>query len=479
MIRILFICHTRTYFTGLAEVGNLLKQYGNYEPVFLFPLKYPDLHEDIDICCNNNFQYIVGSGVVISDKNQTSNIKTDIETTSPSKSLTGKYLPMMITGISITTGFFMNMMPVNVVHQLYLLKQEIRFIRQIIREKDISLIILPADNRYDQALYIKAAHLENVPSVVIPQFMAGPLEWAEFVWDKSGYSAQKIINRLVGTLYPHWIYEHKGRKLIAKPANQVLAYELMQLSPPLPWTLHSGYADLIALESDAVRDYCINEGLPENQLVVTGSCVHDKIANIIADSSNKKIELCNNMGLSPDIPIIMSALPPDSLIMERPLCEFQNYMDLLEFWCLSLASVKGFNIIISIHPSVKSEDMMFIEKWGVKIAKKPIFELIPLCELFVASISATIQWAIACGKPSLNYDVYQYHYTDYVNVSSVITVNSKADYINCLNHFTSQSFTFQLSDANRWGRLDGRSGERLIKLFDNVIDKYYKDKEDE
>ncbi len=34
--------------------------------------------------------------------------------------------------------------------------------------------------------------------------------------------------------------------------------------------------------------------------------------------------------------------------------------------------------------------------------------LVPLCSLYVASVSATIRWAIACGKPVVNYDVYRF-----------------------------------------------------------------------
>ncbi len=466
MTRVLLIVHNNTYFAGLALVGEILKRQGKYEPLILFVKDYPTLQSDINICLKENFSYILAPDLVISKGNGTA------------PSSTKKTLLTIISGIRIITRFFLKKMPINVVYHLYIMKRELTIIRQLICKNRISMIILPADNRYDQAVYIKAGHIEHIPSVVIPQWMAGSKEWAEFVWDEPDYNAQKWSNRLAGKLYPHWLIEHNGRALIARPANEVLVYEWLGIAPSLPWILHSGFADAIALENEAVRDYCISEGISNEQLVITGSCILDKIAGIGFDLHKKKSELCTALKLPPDLPVILSALPPDSIYMGRPDCEFQNYKDLLEFWCRSLAFVKGYNIIICLHPSVKPEDMRFIEKWGVKIAKEPTYQLIPLCDLFVASVSATIQWAIACGKPVLNYDVYQYHYTDYNKVSGVITVKTKTDFLNTLHRLTTESELFteisarQLSDAEQWGRLDGKSGERLIQLFNKVIDKY-------
>lgn len=479
---ILLIIHTNSYFAGLAEVGKRLKQHGKYEPLFLFPLNYPTLKRDIDICLKENLPYLLGSGIVVANGTHSSVDWTDNDSKKSRILFKGKSLLMILAKIRLIIRSLLNIMPINVLYQIYILKKQIKFIRYLIQKEQISLIISPADNRYDQAAFIRAGHIEQIPSVVIPQFMAGPLEWAEFVWNIPDFDARKLINRLVSALYPHWVYEHKGRKLVAKPANQALAYELLGIAPPLPWTLHSGFADKLALESEAVRDYCISEGLPKERLVVTGSCTHDIITNVLIDSKKIKRELCITMGLIPELPIILSALPPDSIYMGRSNYEFQNYADLLEFWCRSLAKIKDYNIVICLHPSVNADELMFIEKWGVKIAKEPTYKLIPLCDLFVASISATIQWAIACGVPVLNYDVYQYHYTDYNDLGGVINVYSREEFLNTLDRLTSEPLFFtevsshQRSDAEHWGRLDGKCGERLLKLFDSTINTYSAEK---
>ena len=124
------------------------------------------------------------------------------------------------------------------------------------------------------------------------------------------------------------------------------------------------------------------------------------------------------------------------------------------------------------------EDIQYIEQWGVKIARDNTAALIPLCDVYVASISATIQWAIACGKPVLNYDVYRYHYNDYLGVDGVIAVEDREQFLAALRQLTGDPAYYreiaarQAGFAERWGKLDGRAGERLLQLFERLGAQY-------
>lgn len=180
--------------------------------------------------------------------------------------------------------------------------------------------------------------------------------------------------------------------------------------------------------------------------------------------------------------MILSALPPDFLygVGGRPECDFKTYRQLVRFWVQSLADLDGYNIVIALHPSVSYEDMKYIEQWGVKIAQQPTASLIPLCHFYVASISATIQWAIACGKPVLNYDVYRYRYTDYAGAEGVITLEEQSDFVDVLRRlaqdeeFFTEMVSRQAACASQWGKLDGCSGQRMLQLFDQLVGQYEK-----
>lgn len=450
--RCLLVVHTNTYFANLLPTARLLKRSSAYEPLFLFPSQYPTLDRDQAICRREDIRIL---GPSVGEKS--------------AQPGGWERLGRRIARVFAARGW---KTPLSDLHSLLDTKARVG---RVIADERIALLIFPSDNRYDIAAYIAAGHEAGVPSVVVPAFMAATREWAEAMADNLDYQARRWSNRVAAMLYPRWVHEHGGTRLIALPSEQLLAREWLGLAPPRPWTLHSGFADAIALESPAVRDYCLREGLPEGQLAVTGSVDHDLMFEALSERSRRRADLCERLGLPPERRMLLTALPPDQLYGRgRKDCDFRTYVDLVEFWMDSVARPSGFNVIVSLHPSVRREDWMHIERGGAKIADDKISMLMPLCDLFVASISATIQWAIACGRPVVNYDVYRYRYPDYVGLEGVITTEEQGEFVATIDRLASDASFFeelaahQSRSAPAWGALDGRAGDRLMALFDRV-----------
>jgi hypothetical protein len=121
--------------------------------------------------------------------------------------------------------------------------------------------------------------------------------------------------------------------------------------------------------------------------------------------------------------------------------------------------------------------MRYIEDWGVKIAQEPTPTVIPLCDLFVASVSSVIRWAIACAKPTINYDVYRFRYVDYLDVDGILAMEEQDAFLSALHRLTSNAAFYaevkarQEKWASYWGNLDGGTDERMLALFDELIAK--------
>jgi hypothetical protein len=386
----------------------------------------------------------------------------------------GKFRQLLRSPVDFLERLLSRAFPNAIATKLLNMFRQMEYVRRLIRELKISALVLPADNRYDQSAYVKAAHLEGVGVLVVPQFMAGHLEWAEYVWGKPAYHVKGFRNRLAAIFYPRWRLEYKGRELLSLPGADVITRELMGIVPPLPWVLHSGAADAIAVESEAVKEYCLNEGLPDCQVKVTGSVAHDVLFKVASEREIKKAELLKKFEMDDNLPVMLSSIPPDSLYMGRPECDFRTYRELIEFWCASLSLVKGYNHLAVLHPSLSYQDLKYIEDYGVKIVREPTVNVIPLCDIYVASISSTIQWAIACAIPVVNYDVYRYHYTDYADVGGVITVEEKIDFVDVLLKFANDTeYYFKYShlqehEAPKWGVLDGNAVLRLREAISTV-----------
>lgn len=480
MRHVWLIIHTSTYFTGLLEVARMLKQSSNYQPFFFFAQTYSTISRDLATCRAEKIPYLgPGDGTIASLLGRPAIDATPTTSRRLMKTWLG-YLPQRIAkkvGKIILRG--LNWITVSPPYYLWFLFRRLQFLSRLFRQHKPSLLVLGGDIvGYDTAVFIKAAHREHIPAVVIPGWEAGGWEFAELVQHNPVYSLEKWSNRLVGRLYPRWVYEHNGRRLLPLPASQILAREWLGLAPDLPWVLHSGSADAIAVESEVMRLNCISEGLPPEKLILTGSTVHDLMAKTIKEAAQRREDLYKKLSMPLERPMLLSALPPDYLytIGMRPECDFQIYNELVYFWVQSLAAINGYNIVITLHPSAAYAGMQSIEQWGVKIAREKTAELIPVCDLFVASISSTIQWAIACGKPVVNYDVYRFRYPDFKGVPGVITFEKKEEFLPTLQrltqdpHFYTEIAHHQAARANQWGRLDGQSGHRILQLFNQLVE---------
>lgn len=466
----LSVIHSNTYFNELLKVGKKQLSTSRYRPIFLFPVNYPTVRRDIKVCHDNNITCLDASGKVADGNESESNTAKPPSQTNANRTPFTNLILKVLDFLRIKIFF-------DVIYYLHYLKKRISFITEIIKTHNISLIIIGGDLvHYDTAAIIRAGHNLGIPTVIVPCTMSNALEMAESYLHDERYSLDKFSNLLVSKKFPEWKYVHHNKSLLRLPAAHALAMILLRLSPPRPWINNSSFADFIAAESTSMIEYYTREEIPRRQIVLTGSLSHDRLSESLMSATKLKADLCNKYQLSPDKPLLLSALPPDQhyLAGGRPECEFSTYHELVDFWIKSLAEVRNYNVVINLHPSVAYDDFRYLEKFGVTIAREDITSLIPLCDLFVASVSSIIRFAIACSKPVINYDVYKFNYDDYLNISGVLTVQSKKDYLEILEKLTtdgqklSQIALKQSVYSKKWGDLDGHAGDRIVALFDQV-----------
>jgi len=329
---------------------------------------------------------------------------------------------------------------INIVHQIDAARNQLlskaAICEGVFSQKTYAALVLSEDNvELDTAVWIAAARKSGVRSVIVPYTISNVAEFAESYVHHEPYQVRfNVLNRLVAWLLPKWVLSYKGRRFLRSSYPRVIAMEMLGLAPPNPWFLNSGYADVIAVESTAMEKRYRAAEVPARQLSITGSLADDVMTKVLV-ATPRQVFL-QKQGLEDGKPVLLCAFPPDQNTFDRPGCEFSSFDQMIEFWGGALGKLRGWSVVIRPHPKTKRERLEKFGKCGLKISFEDTAALIPFCDVYIASASATIRWAIACGKPVINYDVYQYGYDDYANVEGVLLVNTCREFLKMLDSTT-------------------------------------------
>jgi hypothetical protein len=363
--------------------------------------------------------------------------------------------------------------------QLHSLSAAIADARALAQVHNPDVVVLGGNNPgYTTPALISGFRKAGKPTVIVSSTMSNGLEEAAVYASDPRYHVTGWRAHFVAANFPKWVIDYNGKRLLRCPVGRVLALEALRISPPRPWVFNSGYAAAIAMESKAMVEYYAEAGLPRDKMILTGAPSDDVMAKIAANAARLRQELYADLGLPAGRPMLLTALVPDFLYVNggRPECDFQNYDALVDFWIRALSDQQSFNVVVALHPSVQIATMRHIERPNVRIAARKTADLVPLCDLYVASISSTIRWAIACGKPVINYDVYRYRYTDFLAVSGVIATEEQSEFCSLIKRFANDSdylkqiTTRQQSESSQWGQLDGNSTQRIVALLVRISD---------
>lgn len=449
--KVVLVVNISTQFRVLLPVAVLLQKTSNYEPVFLLDDSIHNLDNEQDICDQHQIAYLKLPSFDI----PYSPIRQRLYEGIKSRRIFGALL--FFADILKTTSYF---------------RKKVRNRQQFLQKEGFQLMIITEDGiSYDIPFLVRAANKLKVVSVVIPFTIANALEPAVSLSNAGGkFEVQGIRKKITAWLFPHWVYTFNNKRLLRTEDKVVFALELTRMAPPIPWMYNSGHATVLVMESKFIEQYHLNEGIAANKMQTIGALHLDTLGEISHNKEALRQGVINERQLEPGKTWVLCSLPPDF----RPNDIYSTYEEMVTDWIKVLCANAQTQVFVSLHPRTKKEKVAFIEDMGAIIISDPIEYMIPLCDVFVACISATIRIAVACGLPVVNYDVFSYRYSDYDSIEGVKTVFNRDDFQQEVDKMltnpahTEALVQYYQKAGDYYGSLDGKSHERLLNLFDEL-----------
>jgi hypothetical protein len=491
--RALFIVQETAHFGELAALARLLADTGRYEPDFAFYVPYTGQAADRAKLDAAGFQWfdasvdyrppagtiarlrwLAGRAPATPCAQGASPISAEANPTSDQRrSLVSRVRQAARRILSLPRNVIRETRLPRFALTLAMYRRRILAFRRTMLERRPDVVVLAEDNvGHATGIFTRVAREFGCPVVVVPYTVADAREPAESFFNEPEHQVDTWRRRRTVRRYPHWQYVHLGRPLLRLPWYDIVAQEWFGIAPRQPWALNSGSADAILVESTERVDYYRTAGLAEEPLLAVGSAFDDSMARLLADQRAARGELDRAHALDPAKPLVICALPPDQL-PGRPHPQFGTFAELVRAWLRPWTEQQAFNVVVRLHPRLRREEFAFVEtELGLPISERPTSDLVAACDLYVASASATIRWAAACGKPTINYDVFGYRYDDFSRAGGVVHATTQDEYEHLANRagrdrpFFADLRRRAAQCRARWGRLDGRGTERIVWVFD-------------
>ena len=284
---------------------------------------------------------------------------------------------------------------------------------------------------------------------------------ADFISSYKLREAQIYKNQKKSISKNVYTHEDLGSRAFFRPFEESALIKL-GIFPDNPWVLGSGCCDYMLLESNREKERLIRLGGNKHKYIITGSASHDDLYHSLAKKKSLSEALIKKFQLPYEKNIIVS-LPQ---YYEHGLCEKKAHFQYIDGLLHQLCELK-FNVLITLHPKMKLEDYIHLKnRFPVTILEESLSDVIVVADIFLATYSSTVAWALMCRIPIVMFDHINLNYSDFYSEFELTVVkdnkNLKAEVINTINTTVAHNSEYQ---AKKLSPFDGNCVDRIVRLL--------------
>ncbi|CAM3025329.1 hypothetical protein [Legionella worsleiensis] len=346
--------------------------------------------------------------------------------------------------------------------------------KSIIKQYSPKLLIVAEDGVSANAPLINAALEFKIPVLDVPYGYGSKLDLENALEQKQRneelYNSESGAGLVVKEFYPQWVKKGAFEGSILLNPYFILAREELGISVSNPWTVHGGYATRLAAESKSMYAHYLNEGINANKIILTGTPYCDYLKAFIDCSKS----IHNSAKKKNNRRSMLVCWPPSYHAERAHLCDFDSYQELTASVFNFLSKLEDITITLSLHPAVQTEFKSFVAGLNLNISEEYILNELPRHDIYISCFSSTIRWAIALGKPVVNYDFYKFNINEYKEVSSVLHVNEQNSFEQIVGRLINDDDYYEEVCSNQkkiaadWGVLDGSNINRIHALINQL-----------
>jgi hypothetical protein len=287
-------------------------------------------------------------------------------------------------------------------------------------------------------------------------------------------SARGLCGRLIERFAPQWIKRGALAGSLMFPAPHIVAAESLGLTLRDAWIIHGGFSARLFVESEQMLEVYRGEGIPENKLRLTGTPYCDVMMRSLESAPAATAAFRQPRRIVRGRTSVLVSWPPNYHGDRGASNEFPTYREMSVAILGWLKGLQNCDVLVSLHPATLADDRQALADAGIPLTDRYVIDLIPQHDVFVTYYSSTIRWAIAAGKPVVNYDAYGLGLDVFATAPGVATVRRADELRARIMDLAGSDESFaavaaqQIAVAPRWGAVDGGSTARIVAELDKM-----------
>ncbi len=349
---------------------------------------------------------------------------------------------------------------------------------RLFREHGIRCLAVSEDGISADAAVMAAARRLHIPVIDVP-FGNGTAYEIEFDLEKKRERGELIVPmgrvaRLLRLAAPQWVKRGRFAGTVMHTPEVILAMQSLDVPMRDAWVIHGGMSDVLCAENEVGLAQYRREGIPEAKLRLTGSPYCDAVVDGAAAEPAARDALRRPRRIEPDRLRVLVSWPPSYHATYPDRSEFGDYETMTVEVLSAIMDLPGTSVTVSLHPACNTELRDALAARGLVPTDDYVVEAIGRHDVFVTYFSSTIRWALAAGKPVVNYDAYKLGLATYDDAPGFASVDSLAALRDELAALAGSEARFaeraaaQIADAERWGVLDGACCARILGEIDRL-----------
>jgi hypothetical protein len=340
-----------------------------------------------------------------------------------------------------------------------------------LRRLEPSVLIVSEDGISSNLHLMAAARHLGIPVLDVPYGNAVREEFDTDLERKSRSGdlkrAEGVERWLLRATAPQWLKTGSFADALMFPPDYTLAAEYFGVTLRDAWIVHGGFAERLCVENAIGLARYRREGIPVAKMIFTGSPYCDEVVAAIADDPAARAAFRRPVRIETGRVRALVSWPPSFHDQRGGLSEFASYEEMTRTVLGFLHNLPGLRLTVSLHPAVSDGIRTMLAADGIPVSDDHVVGLIPRHDVFLTYFSSTIRWAIAAGKPVVNYDAYRLGLDIYDGAPGYVNATSFAALRDLMTPLTRAPGRFeQMADAQcgvapDWGLMDGRCSERI------------------